>query len=136
MAAHYADSEATKHLAEGLSQRRIPSLDGLRAVAVLSIIALHLKLLPGHLALLIFFVLSGFLITWLLLREEDRHGHVSLRAFYVRRTLRIFPAFYAVWVLVVLVFAVRCNLPMPTIVWLWSARYYRLVLTPWQRRVE
>ena len=41
-----------------------------------------------------FFVLSGFLITWLLLRENDELGTVSLRKFYIRRSLRIFPAFY------------------------------------------
>ncbi len=42
-----------------------------------------------------FFVISGFLITWLLLNENARNGEVSLRRFYIRRSLRIFPAFYA-----------------------------------------
>ncbi len=119
--ASFADSPETALLADGLSQRRIPGLDGLRAVAVLTIVALHLKVLPGHLALLIFFVLSGFLITWLLLREEDRHGRVSLRAFYVRRTLRIFPAFYAVWLLVVIAFPFHRDMPDGHA---WSAFFY------------
>jgi peptidoglycan/LPS O-acetylase OafA/YrhL len=50
---------------------------------------------------LFFFVLSGFLITWLLLKEEERFGRISLKLFYARRTLRIFPAFYVYWFLVV-----------------------------------
>lgn len=55
---------------------------------------------------LIFFVLSGFLITWLLLKEEERFGHISLKLFYARRTLRIFPAFYVYWFLIVAVWIV------------------------------
>ena len=48
--------------------------------------------------MLIFFVLSGFLITWLLLKENDKYQSVSLKQFYIRRSLRIFPAFYVFWV--------------------------------------
>jgi len=50
---------------------------------------------PGDLGVTAFFVISGFLITWLLLREYERTGEVSLRSFYIRRVLRIFPAYYA-----------------------------------------
>lgn len=46
-------------------------------------------------------MLSGFLITWLLLEEQKSTGTVSLRGFYRRRALRIFPAFYVFWLLVV-----------------------------------
>jgi len=46
----------------------------------------------GNLGVTIFFVLSGFLITTLLLEERARHGHVSLRRFYWRRALRLLPA--------------------------------------------
>ncbi len=49
---------------------------------------------PGGFGVLVFFVLSGFLITWLLLKEEEQRGDVSLRKFYFRRAFRIFPAFY------------------------------------------
>jgi peptidoglycan/LPS O-acetylase OafA/YrhL len=49
---------------------------------------------PGNLSVTMFFVLSGFLITWLLLKEERAAGSVSLAGFYARRTLRIFPAYY------------------------------------------
>lgn len=87
-------------LSEALSGR-IPSLDGLRAVAVLLVIFNHLGVphAPEGRGVLIFFVLSGFLITWTLLRESDRCGDVSIRDFYIRRGLRIFPAFYVLWVL-------------------------------------
>src|SRR5260370_37330524 len=49
-------------------------------------------------AVAIFFVLSGFLITWLLVRESDTTGQISLRDFDLRRVLRIFPAFHVFWV--------------------------------------
>jgi peptidoglycan/LPS O-acetylase OafA/YrhL len=80
---------------------RIPSLDGLRAVAVLLVIFNHLGVphAPEGRGVLTFFVLSGFLITWTLLRESDRFGDVSIRDFYIRRGLRIFPAFYVLWAL-------------------------------------
>jgi peptidoglycan/LPS O-acetylase OafA/YrhL len=79
----------------GLNQRHLPILDGLRAVAVFSVILFHAGLpAPGGLGVLMFFVISGFLITWLLLRENATYGEISLKNFYFRRFLRIFPAFY------------------------------------------
>ncbi len=74
----------------------LPALDGLRAVAVFVVIAYHglWTFVPGDLGVTAFFVLSGFLITWLLLREHDRTG-IGLPRFYLRRVLRIFPAYYA-----------------------------------------
>src|ERR1700754_4613826 len=82
-------------LASGLRRKHLPTLDGLRAVAVLLVILDHAGLpAPGGLGVLMFFVLSGFLITWLLLREDACTGTVSISDFYFRRVLRIFPAFY------------------------------------------
>jgi peptidoglycan/LPS O-acetylase OafA/YrhL len=88
-----------RHHSTAISQAlsgRIPSLDGLRAVAVLLVIFNHLGVpdAPQGRGVLTFFVLSGFLITWTLLRESERCGNVSIRDFYIRRGLRIFPAFY------------------------------------------
>lgn len=91
------------HLESKLTQSHIPALDGLRAVAVFLVIVAHFGfvMVPGAHGVMIFFVLSGFLITWLLLKENERYGVVSLAAFYKRRTLRIFPAFYAYWLLMI-----------------------------------
>jgi peptidoglycan/LPS O-acetylase OafA/YrhL len=84
-------------LAEVLRNRHLPALDGLRAVAVAIVMVYHagVDAVPGDLGVTAFFVLSGFLITWLLLKEQKKTGRVSLRSFYLRRSLRIFPAYYA-----------------------------------------
>jgi peptidoglycan/LPS O-acetylase OafA/YrhL len=91
--------------------RRIPSLDGLRAIAASLVVAAHLanqKKLTGievggaigvH---LFFFVLSGYLITTLLLEEEHRTGAVSLRKFWLRRCWRILPAYFVYVVAIVI----------------------------------
>ena len=76
-----------------------PALDGLRAMSVLLVMMAHspgrlFQPFHGRLGVTIFFVISGLLITTLLLRERDEHGSVSLRAFYVRRACRIFPLYY------------------------------------------
>lgn len=77
----------------------LPALDGLRFVAVAVVVIGHSGIysypIPPVQAVTCFFVLSGFLITWLLLRETRRSGTISLRKFYARRALRLFPAFYA-----------------------------------------
>ncbi|WP_292729571.1 acyltransferase family protein [Microbacterium sp. UBA837] len=93
---------------QAVRQTRIKALDGLRGIAVLLVIAGHSMRaaqidMPPALAFLeqggrgvtIFFVLSGFLITSILVNEFDRSGRISLKAFYVRRAFRILPAFYA-----------------------------------------
>ena len=85
-----------RDLAEALGQRHLPALDGIRMVAVMAVLVAHsYAWIPsGGLGVSAFFVLSGFLITWLLLGEHDETGTISLRRFYARRTLRIFPAYY------------------------------------------
>jgi peptidoglycan/LPS O-acetylase OafA/YrhL len=87
---------------------RIPSLDGLRALSIAFVLCAHASGTVGFpglpmaimepaavLGVRVFFVISGFLITSLLLDEINRTGTVSVRHFYLRRTLRIFPPFYA-----------------------------------------
>lgn len=96
---------------KGASGHRIPSLDGFRAISILMVLYGHLddtRNYPratigmlgrrmgdlGHLGVLVFFVISGFLITTLLMGERAKTGTISLKQFYLRRVLRIFPAFY------------------------------------------
>jgi peptidoglycan/LPS O-acetylase OafA/YrhL len=83
------------------SRHYIPELDGLRAVAVLLVITEHLHtpvlhLARGHFGVVIFFILSGYLITSLALYEEGERGSLSFSGFYIRRSFRIFPLYYVV----------------------------------------
>ena len=82
--------------------RTFGSLDGLRAIAILAVVWHHTAVVipgwritsRGFLGVDLFFIISGFLIVTLLLRERRRTGTLSLRNFYIRRFLRIFPAYY------------------------------------------
>jgi peptidoglycan/LPS O-acetylase OafA/YrhL len=81
----------------------IPSLDGMRAIAFLVVFVAHSmphRVLPGGFGVAIFFFLSGYLITTLLRAEAERTSQVSLRDFYLRRVLRIFPPCYLTIVIV------------------------------------
>ncbi len=84
------------------STKVFPSLDGLRALSIIAVIGFHVMhghsalFRQGHLGVQLFFAISGVLITTLLLRERDSAGEINLHNFYVRRTLRIFPLYYAV----------------------------------------
>lgn len=82
-----------------LASSWFPGLTGLRALAALAVVFFHfggpgLDRLQGWIAVQLFFVLSGFLITTLALREEDRAGRISLQGFYVRRVFRIMPVYF------------------------------------------
>jgi peptidoglycan/LPS O-acetylase OafA/YrhL len=92
--------------------RYYPQLDGLRALAVLIVVGGHELLdTPAHevaaLGVLLFFVLSGFLITTLLCDEDRDTGRVDLGAFYLRRAMRILPAMYALLAVTALLVAIR-----------------------------
>lgn len=85
--------------------RHIPALDGIRAIAILLVFAVHTSppLLPGgRLGVDLFFVLSGFLITTILLDEHRRRGSIHIGYFYMRRALRLFPAMLSVAIFVTL----------------------------------
>ena len=94
-----------------MSDNRIPSLDGLRAISIALVILSHLAKWKhislawmetyGSLGVFVFFVLSGYLITNLLLREYEQTSTIDLRRFYFRRAFRIFPAAFAFLAIVI-----------------------------------
>jgi peptidoglycan/LPS O-acetylase OafA/YrhL len=94
----------------GAIGRKLPSFDGWRAVSILLVLGLHvqyatgiptacanwaIRWFDGLLGVRFFFTISGFLITWLMLKEEKETGSMSLKNFYFRRVLRIFPGYFA-----------------------------------------
>ena len=110
----------------------IPSLNGLRAISIFAVLISHVQdrslHLPtssgGQIGVNIFFVISGFLITLLLMKEEERNGRISLRDFFIRRSLRIFPVYF----LLLLVYFILHNLSIlniPAGSWLTSLTYTR-----------
>src|SRR5688500_4832905 len=87
-----AASRGSKVRAPGF---RVVGLDGVRAVAVLLVILYHLSpgaVIGGYIGVDLFFVVSGFLITTLLLREREATGRISLSGFWRRRARRLLPA--------------------------------------------
>jgi peptidoglycan/LPS O-acetylase OafA/YrhL len=120
------------NLAAGLFQQELPGLNGIRAIAAFMVVLGHagLERISAGLGVLIFFVLSGFLITWLLLSEQERTSTISLRKFYIRRSLRIFPVFYFFWFLVVGGLLVRhrvVNWPQSIASFLYLNDYYQAI---------
>jgi peptidoglycan/LPS O-acetylase OafA/YrhL len=98
-------SAAPEPYARFKATRVFGSLDGLRAASILAVIWSHSAsgsfrditlLQQGSYGVTLFFTISGFLISTLLLRERAKYGRISLRDFYIRRTLRIWPLYYAV----------------------------------------
>lgn len=85
-----------------------PHLDGLRAVAVYLVVAFHAgsdRFVGGYVGVDVFFVLSGFLVTQVLLRDLDAVGSISFRRFYARRFRRLLPAAFVALVVTAVVFS-------------------------------
>jgi peptidoglycan/LPS O-acetylase OafA/YrhL len=96
------------------TRNRIPSLDGLHAISIASVLLAHLSgtrnfcrwdvfELYGTFGVRVFLLISGYLIATLLLKEHARTGSISLREFYLRRVYRILPAAYAFMIVVIAV---------------------------------
>ena len=110
-------SESPESVPRTASLNRIPSLDGLRALSIFLVVSLHslqrislthhvgvfwYGLFHGESGVFLFFEISGFLITSLLLEEHRKRGSISLRGFYLRRAFRILPPLYLYIVVAVL----------------------------------
>ena len=102
----HTNSAAKEQAPARPKSRYIPALDGLRTLAVVAVVLYHLNLTwaqGGLLGVTIFFVLSGYLITRLLINEIAETGRIDLKSFWIRRIRRLFPA-------VVTVVVVTCAL--------------------------
>lgn len=104
-------------------------LDGLRAIGALSVVFGHIELIKseysipnlldlpfykntsGHIGVILFFVLSGFLITYLLIEEKNKFSTISIKRFYFRRVLRIWPIYYLTLLLLLFFFPSIIQLP-------------------------
>jgi peptidoglycan/LPS O-acetylase OafA/YrhL len=118
------------------------ALDGLRALSVLAVVWHHARptglesplASRGFLGVDVFFVISGFLITHLLMREEARTGRVQLGKFWVRRALRLWPLWFAILIALSALFAfVLPNAPMASAFWRdlpWNATYTSNLIVP------
>jgi hypothetical protein len=98
-----------------LNTKYFASLDGVRCFCILAVIWHHSPIpqgLPaianrGFLGVDMFFVLSGFLIATLLLREKQKYNHINLNIFYQRRSLRIFPAYYGLLLIFTVLYGIQ-----------------------------
>lgn len=112
--------------------RRLPSLDGWRAVSISLVLLSHSSLLAGfpeewkermaqvfdgNLGVRFFFLISGFLITWLMIKERQMRGAVDLKLFYYRRALRILPVCF-LYLLVIFLLSVATPFRQSSSVWL------------------
>jgi peptidoglycan/LPS O-acetylase OafA/YrhL len=120
-----------------MSARYIPSLNGLRTISIAFVIIGHIGFRNfmkvdspgGQLGVNIFFIISGFLITHLLLEEEKMNGKISLQKFYSRRTIRIFPVFYSL-LLVYLILQLLGILHFTKNSWITSLTYTKYLPIP------
>jgi len=115
-----------------IKDKRLPSLDGWRALSIFLVLAAHTKetydfpksldiyfkwLFDGDLGVRTFFLISGMLITWLLLNEEHSTGSISLKNFYIRRVLRIWPVYFT-YLFVLLVLQIFTAYSQTGVMWL------------------
>ena len=117
-----------------LAKGKIPALNGWRAVCILLVLLHHSKWVPGGpdwyvsglggLGVRFFFVISGFLITLLMLREEKETGRLDVGAFFKRRSLRILPVYY-VFLSVVLILQLTTPYELSNEEWLGNLTFTR-----------
>ena len=126
--------------------KRLPCLDGFRCISIFLVLLAHslkvagfpddwrawFRWLPdGGFGVQVFFVISGFLITLLLMMELQKNGRVSLKGFYLRRALRILPAYFA-FLIVLVILQISMGLHMPSHSWFALGTYLvNYIQTPW-----
>lgn len=137
-----------------MSKKYFKGLDGLRGIAAIAVVLGHIELIKkanniqnvydgggpfflylGSYAVTFFFVLSGFLITFLLLKEKEQKNYISIKSFYIRRILRIWPVYY---ILFILGFLILPNLSFNEVLlpnnidnkFYWKSFFLNLVLLP------
>jgi peptidoglycan/LPS O-acetylase OafA/YrhL len=120
-------------LAAGLARKHLSGIDGLRAIAAMLVVVYHAGVpgVPASTGVLAFFVLSGFLITRLIIDEEEATHSVSLKRFYIRRSFRIFPAFYAYFFVALAFTLLRhrpVNWPHAASAFYYVSNYYQAIL--------
>jgi len=124
-----------------MNKKLIPSLNGIRAICIILVIGSHMNrcfnfpqkysrilnlMFNGVLGVNVFFVLSGFLITYLLLKEEDQFKTISLEKFYKRRVIRIFPVYYLL-LLVYFILSILRIISFTNLQWFTSLTYTKNV---------
>ena len=128
--------------ADWLRQKQFLFFDGLRALSILAVMVFHYA--PrfgmetplthgGHEGVDLFFVLSGFLITTLLIREKQAYGRIDLGSFYARRILRIFPLYYTVLLahLALVLFVLKDSHPQESAQFLHNLKYFLTYTSNW-----
>ena len=96
----------------------LPGLDGLRAVAVMAVLLYHGGIswaTGGFLGVEVFFVISGYLITLLLVAEHERSGQISFRRFWLRRARRLLPALFALLLAVLVTWTIFVRESLDTV---------------------
>jgi peptidoglycan/LPS O-acetylase OafA/YrhL len=96
----------------------VPAIDGMRAVAILLVVSSHLgadRFIPGGFGVTLFFFISGYLITSLMIGEYDAVGTISITRFYLRRFLRLMPALATMIIVVSVVFSFFRPVPIPQV---------------------
>lgn len=122
-----------------LAQKRFAGLDGLRCIAIIAVVWHHSVEYEGPLAIVsrgylgvdLFFVLSGFLITTLLIREKTKHKRISLKNFWARRFLRLMPAYYTMLFSLALAYYVFKPGDPDTALYFESLPYYVFYFSNW-----
>lgn len=111
----------------------IPAIDGVRAIAILLVISSHLgaeHFIPGGFGVTLFFFVSGYLITKLMISEYEANGKVDITSFYIRRFLRLAPALMTMIAAVSLIFLTIDPIPLPQILAaaFYYGNYYKIIV--------